>query len=273
VKDLSIEVLNLDEHNVDDALNVCTFQSVRNDKQILLGCEIRREWLLGLLRNIGPCAKIAYLDGKPVGTIQYTPLHLVPYFKTKRKDALYIHCMFVQEAHRKKGIGSALLDALICEMSKPNRLFRQARCKMLVASARRIYGYSQVGLFKHKGFRRVAGNVDVGLILPLSDLAKGIKLDIPRSRAKSLQEDGVKIFFKPTCQYCKRTNESLIKAEIRKVNPDLTIEECNMWTCPEEAIRRRITSVATYIRGNPVLPMSPDRFLKTIRNLASQKQS
>lgn len=270
MRDASINVVDLDEKNVDDALGVCAFPSVRNESSYRKGWEIRKKWLMSLYRTVGPCAKIAYIANKPVGAIEYTPLHSIPYFRTKRRDALYIHCMYVPKRYRHLGVGSALLDSLINEMSKPNKLFRRVPCRMLVTSASKIYGYTQVGLFKHKGFRRIKGNADVGLVLSLSDTVKDVKLDIPSSKPRKVKEHGVKIFFKPTCQYCLHTNERMIEAEIRKVNKEIPIEECNLWDCPEEAIRRRITYVATYINGKPVLPMAPRKFLETLRRMASE---
>jgi hypothetical protein len=60
----------------------------------------------------------------------------------------------------------------------------------------------------------------------------------------------------------------MIKGEIRKINNKLEIEECNLWTCYREALRRGITSVATYINGHPIVPMEPERFQKTVRRLS-----
>jgi GNAT superfamily N-acetyltransferase len=268
---VKIEVANLDEKNVDDVLNVCTFPSVRHEESYRKGCEIRKKWLMNLHRTVGPCAKIAYIAKKPVGVIEYTPLHTIPYFRTKRKDALYIHCMYVPKRYRHRGIGSALLDSLIDEMSKPNTLFRQVPCRMLVASANKVHGYTQVGLFKHRGFRRVKGNEDVGLVLALSDMAKDVKLNISPSKPRTVKEHGVKIFYKPTCQYCIHTNERIIKAEIRKTNKEISIGEYDLWEHPEEAVRRNITYVATYINGKPVLPMAPRKFLDTLRRMASER--
>lgn len=269
MRDYGLRIVDLDERNVDDALEVCTPSSIRDDKNIRIGCEIRKKWLLELSQSVGPCAKIAYLKNHPVGVIQFTPLQVIPYFRTGRKDALYIHCMYVREEHRKKGIGSALLEALIDDVSRPNALFDNEPCSLIATSARRVYGYSQVGLFKHKGFIRIKENPDVGLVLPLSSTAD-TELGFPSFQPAVLKEQGVKIFFKPTCQYCKRTNERVIKAEIRKVNKDIPIEECNLWTCSEEAVRRRITCVATYINGRPVLPLAPKKFLETLRRMASK---
>jgi GNAT superfamily N-acetyltransferase len=270
MRDTGITVVDLDEKNVNDVLNVCTFQSVRNETSYRKGCEIRKKWLMTLYRTVGPCAKIAYIAKRPVGAIEFTPLHVIPYFRTKRRDALYIHCMYVPKRYRHRGVGSALLDSVIDEMSRPNKLFRQVPCRLLVTSANKIHGYTQVGLFKHKGFRRIKGNADVGLVLPLFETVKNVKFDISSSKPRTVKEHGVKIFFKPTCQYCMYTNERTIKAEIRRVNREIPIQECNLWDFPEEAIRRRITYVATYINGKAVLPMAPRKFLETLRRMASE---
>jgi GNAT superfamily N-acetyltransferase len=265
---LSIRVVDLNEENVEDALNVCTDDLSRlNDRNFLAGREVRRSWLLNTCRKMGSCAKIAYLADKPVGIIQYTPLHTIPYFNTRRRDVLYIHCMYVREELRNRGIGSALLEAVKSEMSKPNRMFKEQKCKMLATSAREHYGYVQFGLFKAEGFRITKNNIDVALICPLSSTGVETKLDVEATKPLVVKERGVKVFFKPTCQYCKTSNE-MIKSQIRKVNDKLNIEECNLWTCYREAFRRRITSVTTYINGHPVVPMEPDRFQKTIRRLS-----
>jgi ribosomal protein S18 acetylase RimI-like enzyme len=88
------------------------------------GLNVRRKWLLQLYRTVGPCCKIAYLERVPVGMIQYTPLHHVPYFPTQRKDVLYIHCIYVKRDFRDKRIGSKILYALINEMKKLNPLLK-----------------------------------------------------------------------------------------------------------------------------------------------------
>jgi GNAT superfamily N-acetyltransferase len=263
--------VDLNEENVDDALNVCTEPGMIGDENFQSGLEIRRKWLLNTFLEIGSCAKIAYLSDKPVGIIQYTPLHTIPYLKTRRKDVLYIHCMDVQEEFRNRGIGSALLEAVKSGMSKPNRMFKEQRCRMLVTSARKHYGYIQFGLFKAKGFRKTRNNIDVALVCSLSKADTDTNLGIPATKPLIIRERGVKIFFKPTCQYCKTANER-IESEIAEANGKLDIEECNLWTCYREALRRGITSVTTYVNGHPVAPMEPEKFQKAIRRLSRSRR-
>jgi GNAT superfamily N-acetyltransferase len=269
---LKIKVVGLSDENVDDALLVCppTRPKLRSDINVKKGLEIRKRWLLDLYREIGPCAKIAYLDNIPVGMIQYSPLHKIPYFKTRRRDVLYIHCIYTKRNVRNRGIGSLLLNSLIGEMEKPNRLFEWRQCRMLSTTARERYGFTQVSYFKTKGFRETEANIDARLIYPLSRMDLKESLDIPCSEPINIHERGVKIFFNPSCHMCKYMNEN-IKANIREVNPTIEIEECNLWTRSKEAIHRGITSVATYINGKPILPMEPPEFWKTIRHYARSR--
>lgn len=266
---MKIEIADLSEENADDALLVCTFPKLRDDENVKIGWEIRKHWLLELCRKIGSCAKIAYIKGKPAGMIQYSPLHAIPYFKTKRRDVLYIHCIYVKRKLRNRGVGSALLKALLSDMEKPNKLFEWRPCRMLCTSARERYGYTQVSYFKTKGFVETEGNIDAGLIYPLSKTSAEESLDIPRLDPIKIKEHGVKIFFNPSCQYCKYTNEG-IKTKIREVNPTIKIEEYNLWIHYKEALRRRVTCVATYINGKPVLPLPPQQFWEAIKRLSLQ---
>ena len=269
-RDLSkIKVVDVSDENVDDALLVCppTRAKLRGNKNVKKGLEIRKNWLLDLYGEIGPCAKVAYLDNEPVGMIQHTPLHKIPYFKTERRDVLYIHCIYVKRDVRNRGIGSTLLASLIDDMEKPNKLFEWRQCRMIRTTARERYGFTQVSYFKTKGFTETGGSIDAGLIYPLSKTGFKESLDIPSSEPVSIQEQGVKIFFNPSCHMCKYMNEN-IKANIREVNVTIEIAECNLWTHFEEAIRRGITSVATYVNGKPVLPMPPQEFWETIKRLS-----
>jgi len=268
---LKVEIVDLCTENVDDCLLVCPPEQ-RDDEHVRTGLEIRKNWLLDLYTEVGSCAKIAYLSNKPVGMIQYTPLHKIPYFKTKRRDVLYIHCIYVKRNVRNRDVGSAILNSLITDMKKPSKLFEWRKCRILATTARERYGFTQVSYFKSKGFLETAGNVDAGLIYPLMKTSLGQSLDIPQAKPLNIQEDGVKIFFSPTCHMCKYMNEN-IKARIREVDSTVEIEECNLWVKYQEAISRGITSVATYIRGSPILPMNPQEFWETIRRFTLQTKS
>jgi GNAT superfamily N-acetyltransferase len=263
---MMVEIRNLTESNVDDALVVCTPERLTPSWNPFYrqGLRVRRKWLLNLLDSVGSCCKIAYVNAKPVGMIQFNPFHRIPYFATKRRDALYIHCIFVRHEFRNQGIGSRLLEALIDEMKKPNPLFENKPCRVFVTTARERRGFKQPGYFKLKGFSRISGDPNVGLIYQLFDEEETEMLDIPFRGPIRIKEKGVKIFYDPSCQYCIYFNEST-RALIREFRPDVSVEEFSLWEHPEKALERGVTSRVTYINGTPILFEEPEQFREAIR--------
>jgi GNAT superfamily N-acetyltransferase len=259
---MSLEIRNLSGRNVDDALAVCSPEKMLDIPSFQNGLQVRRGWLLQLYKAVGPCCKIAYWENVPVGMIQYTPLHYVPYFSTRRKDVLYIHCIYVRRDFRGKRIGSKLLHVLFNEMRKPNPLFQAEPCRLIVTTARERSGFRQIGYFRSKGFFETANNIDVGLAYRLYETDE--ILDIPVSGPIHVAEKGVRIFYSPTCQYCMFWNEKIRKF-VNEVRPNTKVEEINIWKQPKELIKRRATSQITYVNGKPNPPMDPDKFWDTIK--------
>lgn len=247
---MEIEIHDLSEENVDDALLACTPDRIKDNFLYKRGMEIRKKWLLHIYRTIGPCVKIAYVNKVPVGMIQYTPLHHVPYFTTKRRDALYIHCIYTKRDFRLMGVAGKLLENLTKEMKHPNPIFGNEPCRLLATSARERYGSNQPSYFRKKGFRSTTGNIDAGLILWLYKPSPNERLDIPMASMAEVNEKGVRIFFNPTCQWCIYLNEG-VKRIIRELNPDVQIEEISLYDDPEEALNRGITCRVTYVNGKP----------------------
>jgi GNAT superfamily N-acetyltransferase len=261
---MEVEIRDMTENNVNDALSVCTPEKMMPILSYRQGLEVRREWLLGLLRTIGTCCKIAYINEKPVGMIQFNPLHRIPYFATQRRDALYIHCIFVKHEFRNQGIGSKLLKVLINEMKEPNPLFGNKPCQVFVTTARERHGFRQPSYFRLKGFSKVAGNLNVGLLYQLSNEEQVETLDISGHGPMRVDERGVKIFYDPSCQYCIYFNEGIRKL-VREFRPDVSIEEFDLWTQSQEALKRGVTSRVTYINGTPIIFQEPERFREAVR--------
>lgn len=262
---MNVEIYDLSESNVDEALAVCTSEKWRDEPSYRKGLEVRREWLLQLYKTVRSCCKIAYVENVPAGMIQYTPLHHVPYFPTKRKDVLYIHCIFVKRDFRGRGIGSELLDALIDELRKPNPLFEANPCRSFVTTARERFGFKQPSYFLLKGFTRTADNIDVGLVYWLFEKRLEERLDIPVSDPIQVAEKGVRIFYSPFCQYYAGTWIENIRKFIEEIKPHTRFEEVNIWAQPKEAIRRRVTCPVIYVKGTPIPSMDPDPFWENIR--------
>jgi GNAT superfamily N-acetyltransferase len=261
---MKVEVRDITEDNVNDALDVCTPEKMLSNPSYRQGLKVRKEWLLSLIRTVGCCCKIAYTNKKPVGIIQFNPLHRIPYFVTKRRDILYIHCIFVKRESRSQGIGSKLLEALINDMKKPNPLFENQPCRVLVTTARERYAFKQPSYFRLKSFSEVKGNPDAGLVNWLFEKEPAESLGISSYGPIQMTEQGVTIFYDPCCQYCIYFNENIGKL-VNELRSGISVREFNLWDEPQEALKRGVTSRVTYINGTPILFWDPEQFREAIR--------
>ena len=261
---MEVEVRSIAENNVDDALIVCTPEKMMLNPFYRQGLKVRREWLLGLIRTVGHCCKIAYVNGKPVGMMQFNSLHRIPYFAIHRRDALYIHCIFVKHEFRNQGIGSKLLETLIDEMKKPNPLFENRPCRVFVTTARERYAFKQPSYFRLKGFSEIRGNLDAGLVNWLFEEEPAESLGVSSYGPIQMTEQGVTTFYDPCCQYCVYFNESIRKL-VTELKPGISVREFSLWDEPQEALKRGVTSRVTYINGTPILFGEPEQFREAIR--------
>lgn len=108
-----MKVENLDEGNVDDVFKICS-HGMLDDPIQQRGIELKRRWLLEMLKRYGPCTKIAYIDGRPVAQILFYPEEAIPSFTHQRRGIVLIHCAYnpFPEAQG-KGAGTALIESLI----------------------------------------------------------------------------------------------------------------------------------------------------------------
>jgi len=79
---------NVSEENLDDLFEICSGYRAfapRDDPTLEKGREIKRRLLLDMLDRHGPCAKIAYLDGRPRPRYFSTPRRRCPTSTTRGK--------------------------------------------------------------------------------------------------------------------------------------------------------------------------------------------
>ncbi|MCD6263531.1 GNAT family N-acetyltransferase [Candidatus Bathyarchaeota archaeon] len=80
------------------------------------GMKEKRRWAAQLIERYGSIAKLAYLDSKPVGLIQYQPI--------PEERLVEITCIFVpEEENLRKGVGRSLLKALMEKMNEVKPFF------------------------------------------------------------------------------------------------------------------------------------------------------
>jgi hypothetical protein len=95
--------------------------------------EVRRRWLIDMSEQHGPCAKIAYLGGRPVAQILFCPEENVPYINDPRRDVVDILCTYnpFPEGQR-KGVATALVKNLLEECDSGLSCLRGVPCRFVV---------------------------------------------------------------------------------------------------------------------------------------------
>lgn len=79
-------------------------------------------WLKDLKKNFGNCAKIACVNGAPVGFMQYAPARYFPRVNDYVSgptggDAIFIACLYIaSKDHQRKGYGTSMLRNLLEEL-------------------------------------------------------------------------------------------------------------------------------------------------------------
>ena len=82
-----MKVEDISEENLEDVFKICSGNRAfapRDDPILGKGIAIKKWLLLDMLDRHGPCAKIMYMDGKPVAQILFIPEETIPYILDPR---------------------------------------------------------------------------------------------------------------------------------------------------------------------------------------------
>lgn len=223
------EIRDVDVQNIDDLINLCVPPDKRMDPLFIKGVEEKKRWALVMLKKFGSFAKIAYMENKPVGMIQFVP-------KIDEK-VVEITCIFVPDKnYQRRGVGKKLLKELIDEMREPKEWFKNEPPLALVTHAFAVPGfYPQHEFFTRMGFKRVREDNPFLLYYPMRENY----VYKPREDYIPQREDvgKVLIFYDASCPFCIYFNEK-IKNLIREVDPDIPIRIVNM-LIEEEEVKKR----------------------------------
>lgn len=116
---MKIDIKNVTEENIDDLVGLCApkFEDERHAQTLKEGSSRKREWIEKALKKFGVCAIVAYLEGKPVGFVEFYPMSVFPLLPECNKRTIMITCVFVpKKTLQRMGIGSKLVQALIDEL-------------------------------------------------------------------------------------------------------------------------------------------------------------
>jgi GNAT superfamily N-acetyltransferase len=252
-----IRIESLFESNVDDLINVCS--SGRLDDPVhKQGISFKRKWLMHMLSQWGPCAKIAYYEQKPVAQILYHPEEAEVAKTHKRTGVLVLDCIYNPvPAAQKLGIGTKLLESVIKDARQGRSCLGNRKCKFIIAKAFNTGEFLPLpNFYAKKGFLSTPDGKQLWLSLD-SDYEPAM----PIGDYEPLSEDKNRalIFYSPTCQFsyqfAKREEEV-----IRQIAPDMQTELINEWEKPEEAIKRKNLQLVVNAKAIHTFFMETEKF-------------
>lgn len=226
----NLEIREVTTDNLEPLINLCISPENRNDPLFIGSMKEKKKWAAQALERYGSIAKLAYLNSKPAGMIQYQP--------RPEEKVIEISCIFVPEkSNLKKGIGKSLLNALMEDAKKPQRAFDSDVARALVTWAFPVpERYSQSEFCQKMGFKKVKEDDPFLLFYPIEE---GYVYRPREEKFTPQKEDGGKalIFYDPSCPFCISFSEK-IKESIRQVTPDIPVRMINKFEQQEEIKKR-----------------------------------
>ncbi|MHA2393222.1 MAG: GNAT family N-acetyltransferase [Promethearchaeota archaeon] len=218
-------IRNIVESNIDDIFRVCSHKNLDNP-EFEHGIILKREWMKNMIKTIGPVAKIAYLNSKPVAQIMFYPETALPYILQPREKVIRVECAYnAFPESRGKGIGDSLMKSLVADC-------KLKECRFLVANTFSTgEGVSLEEYYKRNGF--LEGEDELYLLI--NDEYKPKK----KQKFKPLEEDKNKalLFYNKNCEFSYRFAEKTRKV-LNEIDPNLKIEMIDMWKHPKTSVNR-----------------------------------
>ena len=118
---MKVEIKDVTEQNIDDLVRLCAprLEDERHAQTLKEGGLRKHEWVEKALKRFGVCAKIAYVEGKPGGFVEFYPMSAFPLLPERNTRTIMITCVFVPDKTlREMGIGSKLVRALIDDLKR-----------------------------------------------------------------------------------------------------------------------------------------------------------
>jgi GNAT superfamily N-acetyltransferase len=261
-----VRIENLQESNIEDLIYVCSSKRL-TDPIHQQGMTLKKQWLHKMLNTYGPCAKIAYYNGKPAAQILYYPEEADLAKEFRREGVLIINCIYNPTSEAQKiGIGKRLLQEVIKEVKRKKSCLGDKPCKFILAKA-----FSTGELFPMPEFYKKNGFLPTSegsmLYLPM----EGMYEPNPKVEYEPLKEDANKtiIFYGPICQFSYPFAKR-IEQIIREVLPDIKIELISEWEKPEESIKRKNWWLIVNAKPIQTFFMDTENFKKEIKEAASR---
>ncbi len=253
-----LKIKNVTKKNLKDFINLCIPPDKRNNELFIKGIKTKMKWVNKVIKIYKNIAKLAYLNSRPVGMIQYLP--------DPEERIIRIRCIFVPEKQDlRKGIGKSLFNSLLEDMKKPKSYFGNKPPLALVVHAFNVPGrYPQSEFFEKMGFKRVKEDEPLLLYYPIK---KDFFYTPPHKEYKPCEEDKGKalIFFDPSCPFSIYFSEK-IKEAIKKIVPHISIRMINEFEESEEVEKRGKVPVCI-VNKKPIISffLDEENFQKEVR--------
>ncbi len=227
-----IIVNDIDEGNIEDIFRVCSYNRLDEPLQ-RKGMEIKRAWLLRMLKEHGPCTKIAYFNGRPVAQILFYPEEAVPFIQDPREGAIVLNCAYnpFPEA-RGKGAASSLIRSLVDEARAGLKCLRGSPCNFVAAKPFETgEGFSMTEFYTRCGFNKSDSEMYLEIF--------GKYRSRIETAYKPLDVDGGKtiMFYDPICEWGYGF-AIRVRDLIHEIKPGYPFEMINPWEKPVESARR-----------------------------------
>lgn len=117
---IQVEIKDVTCENIDDLVGPSCAprqNDPRHAQTLKEGGLKKKEWIRKAFQKFGCCAKVAYLEDKPVGFIEFYPMEVFPLLPSRHKRTVLITCVVIPEKTlQNQGIGSKLVQALIRDL-------------------------------------------------------------------------------------------------------------------------------------------------------------
>jgi N-acetylglutamate synthase-like GNAT family acetyltransferase len=261
-----LEIRNVSFDNIDHLISLCIPTERSNDPEFIEGAAVKREWAAKTLKQCGSIGKLAYLNSKPVGLIQYR--------LDSEQKIVEIGCILVPEkVNLRKGIGKSLFKAMMKDVKGPQRLFKNEAPKALVTRAFGVPGrYPQHEFYQRMGFRRVKEDDPLLLYYPLK---KGYVYQPKGEEYVPQRGDKRKalIFYDPSCPFGINFANA-VERLIREVASDIPIRKINEFEESEE-VRKRGKVPVCVVNGKAIQTffMDKENFQKEVKRALRDKRA
>ncbi|MCX8173280.1 MAG: GNAT family N-acetyltransferase [Thermoplasmata archaeon] len=243
-----LEIHDVNRENIDDLINLCIPLNKKDDQIFIEGAKVKKRWGHQVIEKYGSPGKIAYLNSKPAGLLQYLPV--------LEEKLVEIGCIFVPENQNcRKGVGRALVQAAISEFLSSKPWFDNQKPRAIITYAFSVPGrYPQSEFYKKMGFREVGADDPLLLYYPLDDKF----VYTPKKYSPQEEDRGVAlIFYDPGCPFSIYFSGK-IRELIEEVAPAIPIRMVNQFEEGAE-VKKRGKISACIVNRKPIMSFFLDK--------------